>query len=555
MGPQLRPVQVQDAGPATQVTRRSEPIRGPCAASLRQAVSGSGTAELGAFDQPPLSQHLLTPTVQDPDGKGQALWTQLPEQPSFSWPSQPEDYSSTFWTAVDGDEKLLGSDAFDQSNLGPMLDWNDVLNDEFATQGQKGAQRLPGDDDDAASCDSACVASCASQCGEPGHGVCCDDDSCQAPELCLDEACKEASWPCTDRNCSVTSTTPQDSLERVVTDGDKAAAKALASFGDGQLPPAPPPPPQDSADAVGCYPPVDSLMAYSGSCLGASLWPTIACANLSTEYFFPAQNNLPPQSLQYQPELRLASHIMQYHLSESQPQHPPCIADNPSQLIPRCSLPAYAPDGPFSDQTATQPCGFPVQSPTAFAQHIYEQHGAFLPERAPQLHSPPAPNAHHSNLCHSVADGGPSKLFGTVASQPPPSNSSTNLSPAEAFGERAMSLTTPSSEFSLYADENKHLHIFADENSHLHHGEPAKEAPQAKAAFKCMWRTGIDDQVCGKIFSDEEHLNAHCDSYHVQPLDKHSAGFWCAWQDCPRDAPFPQKNKLERHLRSHTGCQ
>ncbi|KUI53943.1 Zinc-responsive transcriptional regulator ZAP1 [Cytospora mali] len=79
----------------------------------------------------------------------------------------------------------------------------------------------------------------------------------------------------------------------------------------------------------------------------------------------------------------------------------------------------------------------------------------------------------------------------------------------------------------------------------------------------CLWHDPKDG-LCGRIFQDEEELEKHVQTDHVDKMAKTSEvvqgilreGFFCPWHGCNRKGeskPFEQRSKIRRHMVSHTG--
>lgn len=76
---------------------------------------------------------------------------------------------------------------------------------------------------------------------------------------------------------------------------------------------------------------------------------------------------------------------------------------------------------------------------------------------------------------------------------------------------------------------------------------------------RCMWITDKSiGQVCGMAFKDGNELQLHVDQDHVWTGGGNSTGvvLLCHWLDCKRNGkPLQNKEKLRRHLFTHTGCR
>ncbi|XP_044724766.1 zinc-finger double domain-containing protein [Hirsutella rhossiliensis] len=409
--------------------------------------------------------------------------------------------------------------------------WENFLNDSALGNSalHNGDLGLCQADDCASECSSECDGSCPSQCGDTGHGVCCDDDACGSPQLCLDEDCQGARRPCMDESC-LTDTTlgKQPSSGHAMTDCDKAAAAALASFGgDGPL---------QMVQAGFMQPPASASAPSRTAPLSFVPLPeSLPCGSLSMESMLTnGPSGFPNQPCQMAIEYALASHIMQYHDPSHGLAHTGnCVANDPAQLISRCTLPKFHPNDsamdPYLSQLQGHECGFQVQDPNAFAQHIFEEH-----RPTPMLQSQISrfPEATHpqaqvgSNASYHCK---PRAGYNATSRAPfgqhfsPSPSPLTNLSVGHSLSTTPSSLTTPSP---LESDEDQ---------------------------FLCRWLTGNGDGICGKRFDDDEQLQKHCKFDHLKQLKKARGGFRCGWANCTRDTCFTQRSKVERHMQVHTG--
>lgn len=92
--------------------------------------------------------------------------------------------------------------------------------------------------------------------------------------------------------------------------------------------------------------------------------------------------------------------------------------------------------------------------------------------------------------------------------------------------------------------------------------DPSETSQQLRdESCMCMWvKGGITGQICGMTFSDGNKLQAHTDQHHVWsgPSGGDKATkcvLLCNWKNCKRDGkPLQNKEKLRRHLFTHTGC-
>ncbi|RCI15428.1 hypothetical protein L249_3465 [Ophiocordyceps polyrhachis-furcata BCC 54312] len=354
-----------------------------------------------------------------------------------------------------------------------------------------------GDDDDdcASDCSATCDRPCASQCGDV---VCCDDDACESSELCRDEACQDR--PCMDENCR----TDRD---------DAAAAAVLTSFGDNsQLP----------------------MMSYADH----TLQQFMPCASLSTMLTLPDGSScFPNQPCNMTMEYALANHIAQYHDPSYGLAHAnKCVANDPAQVMPRCTLPKMSlEDNQYLSSLSASECGFQVQDPSAFADHIFEDHlpvleyhqaAVTLPAITRPPPAPPPPHMIHHDQQHFSPSSSPlTTLSGGPALSATPSSLTSFAAPSPLESIATRSLSPPAAGSVALAQEDQ---------------------------FTCRW---IDQHgsICGRRFDNDEQLQKHCKLDHLKPLRKARVGFRCGWANCTRSTSFSQRSKLERHMQVHTG--
>ena len=522
---------------------------------------GSGLSGLEPCVHDDACLHFTQPNrIQD---KRKAPFSQTPP------PTLPADMSRSQSSA--NQKRQSRSKAKNQShslsNVGHTenFSWEHIFNDQaqVLTGAGSGASNFQQDfsychDDDcmsAVSCSSDCEGSCPSQCGEVGHTVCCEDDACGSPQLCVDEACHEASHPCTDTNC-IADAVPPAAGNPSVTDGDKEAAVALASFGG----------PTSSIMQGGYMEPSHSAYAtapnagvpYMGIHGG-----NMPCGSLSMDALF-AQDNGPPtfpnQPYQMAFEYALASHIMQYHdPSRGLANSGSCLADDPSQLISKCTLPKYNPNDlantdPFLPQLQSHECGFEVQDPNEFAQHIFQEHRPALMLHAQQLGLPESSSQHvHSASCISQHPDSQAPYFNCdqhTKHFSPSMSPLTNLSMGPSLSNTPTSLPTPSP-----AESDLCLTDRTAAKDAFGLGTEAKSQPMGQEdQLLCRWVIG-GKAICGQRFENDEQLQKHCKHEHLKPMKKLNGGFRCGWAGCTRDTCFTQRSKVERHMQVHTGCK
>lgn len=81
----------------------------------------------------------------------------------------------------------------------------------------------------------------------------------------------------------------------------------------------------------------------------------------------------------------------------------------------------------------------------------------------------------------------------------------------------------------------------------------------AEEGSRCMWITDNSiGQVCGMTFKNGNDLQLHVDQTHVWTNEGNSTGIvlLCHWLNCKREGkPLQNKEKLRRHMFTHTGCR
>lgn len=443
--------------------------------------------------------------------------------------------------------------------------WDHIFNDNALAgcnfqQGHDDFAACKDDDCVSMSCSSACEGSCPSQCGETGHAVCCDDDACDSPKLCVDEDCQEAVQPCTDEHCVVDPSMDQQQPQRspAITDTDKAAAAALASFGENN--------PQMAQNGF-IQQTQQSSTATDGFMNFANMPHSLPCGSLSMDSIFTNINGppaFPNQQFQMAFEYALANHIMQYHdPSHGLANHGSCVANDPSQLITKCTLPKFNPNDlantdPFLPQLPSHECGFQVQDPNEFAHHIFQEHKSTLMMTQRNQYGFPGHSHSHTHSSglpshHHRGSQGPYFNYNMAPNSKhfsPSMSPLTNLSMGPSLSATPVSLPTPSP---LESEPS-----FTDATSTTKTLSPVCETkPQVMAQedqFLCRWVVGHGDAICGQRFENDEQLQQHCKMDHLKQLKKANGGFRCGWANCTRNTCFTQRSKVERHMQVHTGC-
>lgn len=396
------------------------------------------------------------------------------------------------------------------------------------------------------SCTSGCGISCPSQCGDTGHGVCCDDDACgeaceDSQDLCLDETCENAATPCTDANCSGLAKLDHFPDE-AMSDGDKEAAAALASIGDTH--------PTLVQDGFQHF--------HSDSNFGShSCFPGSTCSHALPQGFLgtATADEMVGQFWETLiPENPLATHILQYHDPRHTVHHVrPCMADHPNLTIPKCTLPR-AVDGDVLSHGLTHhsedfACGFEVNTIDQFANHIFEDHGQMYMLNSDLFGLSQTTQAEDRFSLVPSRSSISSFPFNTASTSGPhfsPSDSSMqNLSAVSSLPPSPTSrATTPLAQPEELAIEAK-----STETASI-----STIAADVETAVDCIchWKIA-DGKICGMQFKDANDLHTHTKNDHLKVMTRQHPGFRCQWDNCTRTNVFGQKSKLERHIQTHTG--
>ncbi|KAG5985745.1 hypothetical protein E4U54_005833, partial [Claviceps lovelessii] len=422
------------------------------------------------------------------------------------------------------------------------------------------------------SCSSACDGSCPSQCGETSQPVCCDDDACGNPQLCNDEDCSAESPPCTDTNCIVNPCTTQPQPQQplvspVLSDGDKAAAAALASFGDNQ-----------SHMYQNAYIqqqqhhnhqqllPPSAAASRHGNMDVMDFPSSLPCGSLSMESILTNLQNpssFPSQPFQTAFEYALASHIIQYHdPAHGLAHHGSCVANDPSQLIAKCTLPKYNHNGlasidPFMPQLQAHECGFPIQDPNEFAHHIFQEHRHNM-MAYPHHYGAFSEPSHSTTHSHHHGNHDDSWFMPTSKHFSPSTSPLTNLSMGPSSSETPVSIPTPSPLESEVSLQDVAAATAATTITMGQTLSPTAESNPPTTLeddlYTCRWVVGpSSSSICGQRFDSDEQLQKHCKQDHLKRLKKLNGGFRCGWANCSRDTCFTQRSKVERHMQVHTG--
>jgi hypothetical protein len=395
------------------------------------------------------------------------------------------------------------------------------------------------------SCTSGCVIDCPSQCGDTGHGVCCDDDACSeacedSQDLCLDETCENAATPCTDAKCSGVPKLDQFP-DAAISDGDKEAAAALASIGD--------PHPALIQDGFQHFHPESNFGSHP--CFSGS-----TCSHALPQGFMATAAGDDSIGLLWEylyQENPLATHILQYHDPRNAVDHVrPCMADHPDLAVPKCTLPR-AVNGDvishgFSHNSEDFTCGFEVNTVDQYANHIFEDHWQM------NLLNSDLFGLSHTTQVDERGSLVPSRSsissysFNTSGPHFSPSDTSIpNMSSVSSIAPSPTSrATTPLAQPEELSIEAKSIEI----------SPGSATAADAETAVDCIcqWKmTG--DKICGMRFKDANDLHTHTKNDHLKDMTRQRPGFRCQWDNCTRTNVFGQKSKLERHIQTHTGCK
>jgi len=341
---------------------------------------------------------------------------------------------------------------------------------------------------------------------------------------------------------------------------DKAAAAALASFGDGQL--------QMMQDAQAGFmqaSPTAPPPTRDGQMSFMNLPQTLPCGSLSLDSMYPSTSpGFSHQQFQMAFEYALANHIMQYHDPSRGMAHAGnCLANDPGQFISKCTLPKFSANDNVTDPYLSQlqgghECGFQVQDPNAFAHHIFEEHRPALMLHAQHFRQPGVPqsNIHvHHGVSHHHGSH-PGSHMGSQMIQG--KNFSPSPSPLAALSMGPSLSTTPSSSLatpSPLESETGFTEPSSSARSKSPHAESKPHILTEEDQFRCRWVMGDGSGICGHRFDNDEELQKHCKLDHLKPLKKVRGGFRCGWEGCTRDTCFTQRSKVERHMQVHTGCE
>ncbi|EHK49992.1 hypothetical protein TRIATDRAFT_314834, partial [Trichoderma atroviride IMI 206040] len=394
-------------------------------------------------------------------------------------------------------------------------------------------------DDDCASavsCTSRCDRSCQSQCGDTGHGVCCDNDACSearegSQDLCLDETCEDAATPCTDVKCSGHAKLDHFPNE-AMSDGDKEAAVALASIGDSH-----------PALIQGGFQPFHSNFNFGSNSLPQGNLGT-ATGDDSLEQFWEYLHQENP----------LATHILQYHDPRNTVDHVrPCMADHPDLAIPKCTLPRVV-NGDFlshgfSHNSEDPTCGFEVNTVDQFANHLFEDHWQMHMLNSDLFDLPQTTQVEDRFSLVPSRSSISSYSFDTA------STSGLRLSPSDISLQNISALSSiapsPTSRATTPLAHPEEPTIAAKSTETALISATVADTETATDCI-CQWKM-VGDKICGMRFKDANDLHTHTKNDHLKDMTRQRPGFCCQWHGCTRTNVFGQKSKLERHIQTHTG--
>lgn len=79
--------------------------------------------------------------------------------------------------------------------------------------------------------------------------------------------------------------------------------------------------------------------------------------------------------------------------------------------------------------------------------------------------------------------------------------------------------------------------------------------PKEKTSEQHLCRWLINGKICGQVFNNNEDLHQHLGKDHVGQMSSKTK-YLCLWEGCQRknDQNFASRNKLRRHISTHTAC-
>lgn len=397
------------------------------------------------------------------------------------------------------------------------VDFPSMINADSSPQGE--------DDSTSAACSSDCN-QCPSDCGASEAGDVCRDAECGP--ACDDVQCERAASPCTDVEC----------LTRSMSDKDKAAADVLASFGEDPLGQG-----QMASSSMSSLP-SSQLFSNQGSYHNGGMPAAMAQSlNMGNPFHCAPDsysNNFmdPNMGLGNLDWMAFGTHFLQEHSSGGCVR--PCLIDNQNLPFDKCPLPHHAHTHPGqqsfclpdnSDPSHLVACGVEFNSPTAWFEHLQEQHlyqqGEHLGFLSATHQSQTSVMASHERQPLTHPQSPDTILVSTDVLRGRESSTASSISRPLSASSQPETPNTAATEASTIKTEQ----------------------------FACKWHKEDDGQVCGMTFLNDEELQTHCREQHLKTLCKTEKGFECRWEECARKENFTQKSKLERHLQTHTGCK
>jgi hypothetical protein len=124
---------------------------------------------------------------------------------------------------------------------------------------------------------------------------------------------------------------------------------------------------------------------------------------------------------------------------------------------------------------------------------------------------------------------------------------------------RVQTLSVPQRNFTGLPSPDDDISQIASLTSSLERNDSTGASPGDFGPRECLWLVFRDEYSpsrCGWTGSDASALQEHIEGEHLQSLKKPTECV-CMWDGCDRCArkAFSQKAKLERHVKSHTGCE
>ncbi|KAK5990842.1 Zinc-responsive transcriptional regulator ZAP1 [Cladobotryum mycophilum] len=398
------------------------------------------------------------------------------------------------------------------------------------------------------SCTSDCRVSCPSQCGETSQGVYCNDDACTDQGFCLDESCEDAGQLCTDANCTTADESSPSASRLAISDGDKQAAAALASFGEVQLEP-------DDFSHLSQNPNFQSLSATPFVCQPDEIpYMDFTGTPSSSLSLHVNSSNANLRDLT-NPGNFFASHILEYHnpMRKEGITHP-CPIDHGMFHLSRCTLPKAHESvnlngDAFTHHLNDHPCGYEVENLAQFAHHLFADHNMLQTFDNEATHPLDGISLSQSDLTTPVCQVGEMSagIQHLSHSTSPVPNLSADASISPSTATLVSTPSSPSEKWSI----DLGLREAMDQTSSTH-VSPKLEL-DIKEECVCRWKVSPEAAMCGLRFDNADELHNHGKLAHTTTQIKDDGGFYCLWSGCSRADGFNQRSKLDRHLQTHTG--